>query len=90
MNARGKPLTEFENFKAEFEKYIEDDEIKSKLDNDWLDIFWNKYKDNLKDIVFDSDLVDEFVKNEQRNLFYSTKNAINEIIIIHIKYIKSK
>lgn len=36
------------------------------------------HKDNLKDIVFDSDLVDEFVKNEQRNLFYSTKNAINE------------
>ena len=36
------------------------------------------HKDNLKDIVFDSDLVDEFVKNEQRNLFYSTKNAIKE------------
>ena len=49
MNARGKPLTLFENFKAEFEKYVEDNEIKSKLDSGWLDIFWDKYKDNLKE-----------------------------------------
>jgi hypothetical protein len=40
MNARGKPLTEFENFKAEFEKYINNYETKAKLDNQWLDIFW--------------------------------------------------
>jgi hypothetical protein len=40
MNARGKQLSDFENFKAEFEKYIEDLSIKAKLDNEWLDIFW--------------------------------------------------
>jgi len=40
MNARGKQLSDFENFKAEFEKYIDDIRIKAKLDNEWLDIFW--------------------------------------------------
>ncbi|MFC4818115.1 GmrSD restriction endonuclease domain-containing protein [Flavobacterium sp. GCM10023249] len=39
MNSRGKPLTEFENFKANFSYFLHDDE-KSKLDNDWYDIFW--------------------------------------------------
>ena len=39
MNARGKPLSEFENFKAEFEKELSQ-EIKAKLDNNWLDLFW--------------------------------------------------
>ena len=38
MNARGKPLSEFENFKAEFEKELSQ-EIKAKLDNEWLDLF---------------------------------------------------
>ncbi len=40
MNARGKQLTEFENFKAEFEKYLSVPKEKAKLDNEWLDIFW--------------------------------------------------
>lgn len=40
MNARGKPLSEFENFKAEFEKELSQ-EIKAKLDNAWLDLFWD-------------------------------------------------
>lgn len=44
MNARGKPLSEFENFKAEFEKELSQD-IKAKLDNQWLDLFWG-LKDN--------------------------------------------
>jgi hypothetical protein len=44
MNARGKQLSKFENFKAEFEKYINDETMKAKLDNEWLDVFWN-FKD---------------------------------------------
>jgi len=40
MNARGKQLSSFENFKAEFEKFIQDPRIKAKIDNEWLDIFW--------------------------------------------------
>lgn len=39
MNARGKPLTKFENFKAFYSIYLKEEE-KSKIDNEWLDIFW--------------------------------------------------
>jgi len=44
MNSRGKPLTEFENFKANF-SILFDSENKSKLDNEWLDIFWKFEKE---------------------------------------------
>jgi hypothetical protein len=46
MNARGKALTDFENFKAKFEQHIEKyypDEIPSflhKIDGKWTDLFW--------------------------------------------------
>lgn len=45
MNSRGKPVTDFENFKANFSVLFNDDN-KSKLDNEWLDIFWKFEKDN--------------------------------------------
>ena len=41
MNARGKPLTEFEHFKVLFSEYLPALEEKAKLDTKWLDIFWN-------------------------------------------------
>lgn len=52
MNARGKPLSTFENFKAEFERYIDfsdnnQEEVaknKAKMDNNWLNIFWDLSK----------------------------------------------
>lgn len=47
MNSRGKPLTEFENFKANF-SILFDEENKSKLDNEWLDIFWKFEKEKEK------------------------------------------
>lgn len=53
MNARGKSLTDFENFKADLIFYIKNEfkderlnnrnpdiEISAKMDNDWNDIFW--------------------------------------------------
>ena len=57
MNARGKLLTDFENFKALFEKRIQDegwDEDKKskdtfaiKIDNKWTDLFWkNRTEEN--------------------------------------------
>lgn len=45
MNSRGKPLTNFENFKANF-SVLFDHNNKSKLDNEWLDIFWKFEKHN--------------------------------------------
>lgn len=41
MNARGKPLSDFENFKAAFSKLLTGSSEKSKLDNEWLDVFWH-------------------------------------------------
>lgn len=53
MNSRGKPLTDFENFKANFSVLFDHDN-KSKLDNEWLDVFWKFEKDtdtiNLKEV----------------------------------------
>ena len=45
MNSRGKPLTEFENFKAHFEKTIHwsarSDEFSLKVDTVWSDLLWH-------------------------------------------------
>lgn len=59
MNSRGKPLTKFEHFKAEFErevKNINEDlqkRISLKIDNDWTNLLWNyRSSDNLIDNGF--------------------------------------
>jgi hypothetical protein len=55
MNSRGKPLTEFENFKAHFEKTIQwsprSAEFALKVDTLWSDILW--------DFRGDDDLIDD-------------------------------
>lgn len=40
MNARGKPLNEFENLKAQIFRHMKDLETRAHFDNQWLDIFW--------------------------------------------------
>jgi hypothetical protein len=63
MNSRGKPLSNFENFKSEFEKSIEkrfennkreEFSFKSKLDNEWLHKFWevSKYDPTKADKIY--------------------------------------
>lgn len=47
MNARGKPLTEFEYFKAKLIELLDCNESIQNLDNKWTDLFW-VYKDNVK------------------------------------------
>src|SRR5690606_35962910 len=57
MNARGKPLTDFENFKAKFEQHIDKWENYSaptktfahKIDTVWTDLFW-RYKEKIERI----------------------------------------
>jgi hypothetical protein len=52
MNSRGKPLTEFENFKADFEGMLKRkhtkhaDEFARKIDNVWANLFWEYRGDN--------------------------------------------
>ncbi|UJH92091.1 DUF262 domain-containing protein [Antarcticibacterium sp. 1MA-6-2] len=63
MNARGKLLSTFENFKAGFEKRIRDEKWESfsdftksfafKIDTTWTDLFWKHFrKDNAVDTSF--------------------------------------
>jgi len=46
MNSRGKPLTRFENFKAEFEELVRGvsepryKQLCEKIDNEWSDVLW--------------------------------------------------
>jgi hypothetical protein len=55
MNSRGKPLTEFENFKAHFEKTIQSSprsaEFALKVDTSWSDLLWH--------LRGDDDLIDD-------------------------------
>ena len=46
MNARGKPLSDFENFKSDLISHIGSicDDYARKLDTEWTDVFWNEFK----------------------------------------------
>ena len=70
MNSRGRPLTEFENFKAELEALLRKntaiadsavDTFSRKIDTDWSDLFWQYRGDN--------DLIDEECMRYLRFLF---------------------
>ena len=94
MNARGKNLTPFENFKADLLGYIKKfsevsgdvklyRDFSKKLDNDWLDIFWNaaKNKKNEQKTAFMDknyfSFVNRFVINRWYLLNYKEKHSIS-------------
>ena len=59
MNSRGKPLTDFENFKARFERTLEEnhggraEEFAHKVDGAWADLLWEIHGgDNIVDDEF--------------------------------------
>jgi hypothetical protein len=53
MNSRGKPLTQFEHFKAEFEKQLKQADadlakrLGSKIDKEWTDLLWQYHNSGL-------------------------------------------
>lgn len=57
MNARGKSLTAFENFKASLEEFLKDndknfyDKLKDNIDGKWLDLFYAQTKPDLPDAL---------------------------------------
>ncbi len=67
MNSRGKPLTQFEHFKAEFEKQLKlaDEKlakrIGSKIDREWTDLLW-QYRDSGVGDDNDNTTDDEFLR----------------------------
>lgn len=71
MNSRGKPLTDFEHFKAELEKQLSllndisfadvANEIKKKFDTTWTDLLW-EYRNSGKKTEQDTIVDDEFLR----------------------------
>jgi len=91
MNSRGKPLTPFEHFKAEFERQIESidktkaKEIETKIDLDWTDFLWNfRSNDGLTDTLFLNyfkyicDVICYEEKHSPQNRSYDDFDLINE------------
>ena len=68
MNSRGKPLTNFEHFKAELElriKEVDPDlakEIMRKIDQDWTDMLWPYRDSGIKKDGLDDVIDDEFLR----------------------------
>lgn len=87
MNARGKALTEFENFKARFEQYLEKNkdykQIFSKnIDGMWTDFFW-KHRDNslidkafMRYFYYISEML-YYKKNEKTLLYVNDEVKLN-------------
>lgn len=67
MNSRGKPLTQFEHFKAELERCIRAldndvaDRVLSKIDRAWTDLLW-RYRNSGNGIEDDDTTDDEFLR----------------------------
>ena len=67
MNSRGKPLTQFEHFKAEFEKQLKlaDEalakQVGSKIDGEWTDLLW-QYRNSGVGDDNDNTTDDEFLR----------------------------
>lgn len=91
MNSRGKQLTPFEHFKAEFERQIEsiDKEkakiIENKIDLNWTDFLWNfRNNDGLTDTLFLNyfkyicDVICYEEKHSPQNRSYNDFDLINE------------
>lgn len=98
MNARGKPLTPFENFKARFQQYLEnvpnvdDKHILYKTDTVWSDFFWRhqqeRYDESFLQFFF-ALLYNQLARNNQnRDRLFAAINQ-GEIIrfddLTHVK-----
>lgn len=84
MNARGKELTSFENFKAKFEQLLEKrdkindtkfkDEFSLKIDTEWTDLFWC-YKNDTT-MLFDEQFMN-FIRVMITNNYALRENITN-------------
>lgn len=60
MNSRGKPLSDFEHFKAQIEQYLDNDgnyqpgEFSKNIDTTWTRLFWG-YRESENDFEFDKE-----------------------------------
>ena len=82
MNGRGKQLSNFDNFKADYFKWLEEnilnaEDIKIKFNTHYIDIFWDFAVENNKDKLPDPEsLFFRFI-----NRFIIAKNDLSQNII---------
>ncbi|HIZ89646.1 MAG TPA: DUF262 domain-containing protein [Candidatus Mucispirillum faecigallinarum] len=85
MNGRGKLLSSFDNFKADYFKWLEENEkniaediidIKNKFNNEYIDIFWDFTFENNNKIPDPEKLLFRFI-----NRFIIAKNDLSQNII---------
>lgn len=85
MNGRGKQLSSFDNFKADYFKWLEENEkniaediidIKNKFNNEYIDIFWDFTFENNNKIPDPESLFFRFI-----NRFIIAKNDLSQNII---------
>ena len=86
MNARGKPLTSFENFKADLMKWIiesisEEEAVRyaSLIDNEWTDLFWKESGANITHCV--DEVFFAFINRLFYNLVITKKNDDGRYIV---------
>ena len=84
MNARGKPLTDFENWKAEFDLLLQHQgwpdlqaEFGRKADTDWTDLFW-KYR--RKDEAVVDEVFEQYLHFLTRMLAYQGGESNRELV----------
>jgi hypothetical protein len=94
MNARGKPLTDFEHFKSSFSEILNEKNAKyfnEKIDGEWADLFWGifKNKEN-KDIakLVDAGFLNFFwyitdILIQQKDISFSNDFWLNKIKIVY-------
>ncbi|RRO13579.1 GmrSD restriction endonuclease domain-containing protein [Flavobacteriaceae bacterium 14752] len=94
MNARGVQLTEFEHFKAWLQKYVSEKNIrildqnwKTKLDKDWLDLFWKNKGSNFS---VDETIYNAFKQISILDYLSSNKNAKDQKLQNWVKDIRNK
>ncbi len=79
MNARGKVLTYFENFKSEFYKYIQDNElaevIKDSIEYKWVEYLWDYRVDG--EYVIDTPFMN-YLKHITEMLYYRNNPYEND------------
>ena len=84
MNARGKRLTPFENFKASLEEYLENgtdkgllERFRSSVDGKWLRLFWNEVnKDTCGNKVLPDKLFLSFFNRHFMNVWWHYTKSV--------------
>lgn len=82
MNGRGKQLSSFDNFKADYFKWLEENEIedteniKRKFNNEYIDIFWDFTFENNNKLPDPESLFFRFI-----NRFIIAKNDLSQNIL---------